>query len=469
MNSLKDLFEKLEKEVSNLKKSINRPCKKETCEEKIKIINELSENISEILRNTKTKYLESAEVVIFNDIALKYKEYRDKALEILKNYLEQLGDEKEAGDEKLEESKEEKSILDRSLSPITPKPIPTKPGNSGINNPGSSSNNFSLTKLSTGSIMANFSFETGLKLPSLSNDNDKMLLRDFLDTIESYHDTLDAAGKIALLKFVKLNRIQGKAKTRLGDLDAIDTLAKLKTTLMTQCGSAETIESLYGKLGSTQQGRRSLTQFVEDLDLICEKIVALEVTKQNITDDAVKTAIKSTVKSQALQVFKRGIHDEYKVVVEAARPTSLADALSIATSSTLGNMRGNAEINYFRGSRNGNRGYNNGNRSFQSNRGNGYRGNRYNNNNNYNNNNSYRGKNFNNQHRGGNRNQGNSGNRQSNNFRDNANKNNNNSNRNNDNGNSNRGARFGGRQIYLLDASGTFVEAKEEDFPKLGN
>ena len=63
-----------------------------------------------------------------------------------------------------------------------------------------------------------FKFETGLKLPTLTNDQDEISLRDFLDIIKSYYDTLSDLGQDALIKFVCLNRIQGKAKTRLGSL-----------------------------------------------------------------------------------------------------------------------------------------------------------------------------------------------------------------------------------------------------------
>ena len=111
---------------------------------------------------------------------------------------------------------------------------------------------------------------------------------------------MDANGKVALINFVKLNRIQGKAKTRLGELSGVDSFQKLKDTLTIHCGARETTDSLYDKLSLSKQGRRSLTQFVEDLDSICERIVALEVANQKVTDDAIKLAIKNTVKAQAL-------------------------------------------------------------------------------------------------------------------------------------------------------------------------
>lgn len=222
--------------------------------------------------------------------------------------------------------------------------------------------------------MSDFKFETGLKLPILQDDKEEMLLRDFLDTVESYWNLLNAEGKKELIKFVCLNKIQGKAKTKLGNTSLIDTFDKLKLELRSRCGIQETLESLYIKLGSARQGRKTLTEFVDELDLITSRIASLEIKEQKIAD-ADQEIVRLTLKSQALRAFKRGVHDELKVVVEAARPKTLEDALGVATSSVLNKSNRNAEVNYFY----------HGNRRFRNNkfRGN-YRGRGYNQNNNQN-------------------------------------------------------------------------------------
>lgn len=141
---------------------------------------------------------------------------------------------------------------------------------------------------STTPKMSDFKFETGLKLPSLTDEGDEISLRDFLDIVQSYHDTLNAAGQRALIKFVTLNRLQGKAKTRLGDLEEVDSFSTLKASLLSRCGTRETLESLYHSLQTSRQGRKSFTSFAEDLEMIASKIANLEIKKQNLTDGVSK-------------------------------------------------------------------------------------------------------------------------------------------------------------------------------------
>lgn len=203
------------------------------------------------------------------------------------------------------------------------------------------------TKIDAKTSKMDFNFETGLKLPTLSDDKDEFTLRDFIDTIKSYHSCLNDTGKKLLLEFVCLNRIQGKAKTRLGDLSHIKTFDALKNELYSRCGIRDTLESLHQKLSNTRQGNKSLSSYVEELDLLSARIATMQIKAQSITDPAAKLAVQNTIKSEALMSFKKGIHEELKVVVEAARPNSLEEALAVATSSTV-NVSSN-QVTYYRG------------------------------------------------------------------------------------------------------------------------
>lgn len=215
--------------------------------------------------------------------------------------------------------------------------------------------NVNITEeITNNSIMATFTFETGLKLPTLTDDKDEMSLRDFLDTIQSYHDILGNADKVTLIKFICLNRIQGKAKTRLGDLSSIVDFQTLKSELLSRCGVKETIDSLHLKLSTARQGKSTLAQFAENLDLLAAKLASLEIKRQNISNSETQRVIRETTKSQALQAFKRGIHEEIKVAVDAAQPKSLEDALKVATASNVN--RSVAEINFMRRGHNNSRG-----------------------------------------------------------------------------------------------------------------
>lgn len=109
--------------------------------------------------------------------------------------------------------------------------------------------------------MANFNFETALKLPVLGEDTSRNAIRDFLDIAQSYHDILSLEGQKQLIQFLALNKVQGKSKTRLGDVSALVTFGHLKTALLSKCGVVETFESLTTNLRTRYQGRRTLAEY----------------------------------------------------------------------------------------------------------------------------------------------------------------------------------------------------------------
>lgn len=191
------------------------------------------------------------------------------------------------------------------------------------------------------SDMAEFNFETALKLPILSADGDETALRDFLDIAESYHNILADKSKPVLVKFLALNKVQGKTKTRLGDVSDITTFDALKSALLSRCGIKDTLESLSQKLFTCQQSRKSLTEYVEELDLLASRLATLQIKNSHTTDGPGKQAIVSTYKTQALLTFKRGVHSELKAVVEASRPATLEDALAVATAAESNGVSAN--------------------------------------------------------------------------------------------------------------------------------
>lgn len=271
--------------------------------------------------------------------------------------------------------------------------------------------------------MANFNFETALKLPVLGEDTSRNAIRDFLDIAQSYHDILSLEGQKQLIQFLALNKVQGKSKTRLGDVSALVTFGHLKTALLSKCGVVETFESLTTNLRTRYQGRRTLAEYSEELELLAAKLANLSIERDNIIESSARNAVGKVYRDIALTTFKGGIHQELKSVVEAARPATLADALAVATSalangaqakqvysmqhrghyrghSYRGQNRSNYSTTYrgqrgqFRGSYRGQNIQNNNNYRENNYRGNNNRG--YNNNNRFHNNqgpsNHYRGK-----------------------------------------------------------------------------
>jgi hypothetical protein len=177
--------------------------------------------------------------------------------------------------------------------------------------------------------MADFSYETALKLPSLTITSE-VAARDFLDNVEVYYDLLNDAGKTILLNFIIKTKIQGHAKTKLGNKVA-ENFKNLKVLVYESCGTTETHESLKTKLNGIKQGGKSLEGFAESITLITEQLAALEIKRQR-ANAAAETAIRSMADREALSAFKKGLKSEVKVVVEAAQPNSIQEALQVASS-----------------------------------------------------------------------------------------------------------------------------------------
>lgn len=287
----------IEKLCANAKKSANKTLSEQNVRGKLTDLQTLSDQISVVSNSINSLKLSSVESVEFDTLITSADAHRRTA----------------------------EQILNTQLTQIVP------------------SNSTSCTTM-------DFDFSLGLKLPILGDETDDVALRDFKDIVKSYHDTLKPAGQKALIEFVCLNRIQKQAKTRLGDLSSVTTYGELCTALFTRGLSSDTLESLTKKLSTARQGRKSLSGFVEDLEGIANKMATLEIQSQNLQDPGCQKAIKQVFETQALIAFKNGVHEELKVVVEASRPSNLADALAIATSSNLADQARPSTVNHYRGS-----------------------------------------------------------------------------------------------------------------------
>jgi Zinc knuckle len=181
--------------------------------------------------------------------------------------------------------------------------------------------------------MAAYEYKEAKHLPELKDVRNNTSIRDFISTITAYHDELNEEGKVRLVQFLINAKILGTAKTKLGPGTAIATLAQLKTALYERCGSKETYESLREKLNDVQLRDGSLENMASDVNEIAERIMAIEVQRQG--ENAAPT-IRSLVLRDALLIFKKRLPERLKLVVEAARPTSVEEALTVASAAAAG-------------------------------------------------------------------------------------------------------------------------------------
>jgi hypothetical protein len=103
--------------------------------------------------------------------------------------------------------------------------------------------------------MAQFNFETALKLPTLSEVGIEST-RDFLSCIEAHHAILNDAGKNSLIDFTIKTKLLGQAKTKIGESTA-NTFDELKTLVVSKCGEGESFDTLENNLKFAKQRQKS--------------------------------------------------------------------------------------------------------------------------------------------------------------------------------------------------------------------
>ena len=238
--------------------------------------------------------------------------------------------------------------------------------------------------------MANFDFGIALKLDELKSTK-ATDVASFLELTKCYHETLNEAGKTALIKFLQAGKIKGEAKIRYGSTRA-ETLEQLKDNLYRNVLAAETEEEILTKIQSAKQGKRPLKEFASYLADLTERLTAAMIRQQHHTTEEQRAATQAACGTIALNQFKKYCHDEVKVLLAAAQPKTLDEALAVATSSGLdgpthtayftNQYRQNGNQRY-RHNNNRNSGQPNGNRRNDNNSNNSRNGNNSNNNDNW--------------------------------------------------------------------------------------
>lgn len=186
--------------------------------------------------------------------------------------------------------------------------------------------------------MAAFDFNIGFKLPELSSSK-ATDVNTFLAAIKVYHDSLSADGKTMLINFVLAAKILKEAKTRLGTTK-VESFEQLKTACLSKILAAETAEEVTRKIRDSFQGRRSVQDYASHLQQLAARLAATMSKATPTLDEA--TTIHNC-EQLALSQFKIGCKEELRLVVAAARPTTLDDAVAVASSS---NLEGQFPVNY---------------------------------------------------------------------------------------------------------------------------
>ena len=181
--------------------------------------------------------------------------------------------------------------------------------------------------------MASFDFGIALKLDELTSTK-AADIATFIGIIKCYYDTLSDDGRTALINFVVAAKIKAEARVRFG-AETPTSLSELEKVLYEKVLAAETEEELINKLHNVKQGKRSLKDYAAVLSDLSVRLAAVMARKSKVESKEGKKIVKETCEKLALNQFRTFCHDEVKLILAAAQPTTLDEALAVATASNL--------------------------------------------------------------------------------------------------------------------------------------
>lgn len=314
IKELTELCENIHKIVINLRKDgPNRKRSKERAQEKILTLQNLYTTFKNIVKELGKLRLSELENIEAKNIATNIEKYKDEALTRIRDSIEVDTNQKpvdketnkeEVKDKEKSQSSNSQKTNDKENKIIINLPLIQKPNNE----------------------MATFDFNIAQKLPIFNASNEEKRseeLRDFLNTIEFYHETLAESSKKTLIKFLLKCKIQGRALTELGS-SVPDTLLSLKNLLIEKCGPKETLETIQARLSRLKQGNRTIREYTTELENLVTKMIELEVTAQG---EESRQALKESNERRGLAFLKNGIPEKYKIVLMGARHTQFQEAI----------------------------------------------------------------------------------------------------------------------------------------------
>lgn len=376
---MEQIFEELEKLITNARKSIAKKYTKETIQEKLKSIQQLSEKFEKLVGHLANP-LRDEKITQFRDL-------RERAIQLLTEHK----------GEKLEIEQE-------------------------VENP---------------KIMSNFDSKKASEIIPVFDGKPKHV-NIFLSMIEMVYSELNEQGKNNLIKYVLAIKLVDRVRDILIIENTPETFEELKTVLTKHFKSTRTASSIHFDLKNTKQ-KGNVLNYKERINTLIADLTLVQISElEDSSNQVARSTIKTMNEKLALEIFQEGLYKDIRTAVIAAQPKTLAQAYDIAStqerslqlSDTFTTLQiNNNKRNYYNNTNRNNSGFRNNrnrnllnpqmDRNFNINR----------NNRNYNNIN----RNFNNNNRNHNRN--NNNNRHYNNY-------NNNYNSYNNNNTSNRGNRY---------------------------
>lgn len=182
----------------------------------------------------------------------------------------------------------------------------------------------------TNLTMTSFSLETTSKALPLYSGNSKEL-DSFIITAELINKTLSTEAKVDFLQYVYHAKLTSEVRTAIGNYEQPPNFESLIKSLRERYRSRETIPELQGKLNNLYQGRSSINSYRDKITLLIDNLNKLGI--QDIgteSSEAERNIIKRLNNKLALDTFKKGLNENLKQTVYAARPNNLQEAFDLA-------------------------------------------------------------------------------------------------------------------------------------------
>lgn len=380
---MESIYKRLNNNIENAKKALNKPYKLETIDEKFTELGTLTAEAE----NTLLSSIYSEEQRVAN---------LDKFKELKRSYKEILDTHRRKRFALLTQEKTQ--------------------DNKTLEIPHSSQNTQNQYTMDTRDIIQYMKI-----IPIFTGD--KQTLDNFISTVKLIDNTLTTEQKVTFFDFIYTTRLDKKTQNRVKQLGIPTSTDQVLTKLRTIFKPSRTANTLLNELTNLTQNTHSITKYGEYIESLISELTEIQILKLGEEHRNTVTAINYEI---AFNTFKNGLNDRQIIqTIEASRVKTLQEARILAeevrtTNKTQRILYQNAQR---RNNRNSNA--NNGNNTQNSNNNN-------RSNNNYNRNNNRNNNNYNRNHQNNNSNNHNNNNHRNNqsNNRNSYNNNRNNQNRN---------------------------------------
>lgn len=178
--------------------------------------------------------------------------------------------------------------------------------------------------------MAGFNIEIASKtIPLFAGNYEE--LESFIITTELVNKTLSDIAKQDFLQYLYHAKLTSNVRTAIGSYKKPDNLDTLIDLLRQRYKNTKTIPELQSRLNCIYQGKISVNTYKEKINTITDNLNRLGIEELgNAATEAEKNVIIRLNQKLALDAFKRGINENIKTAIFAARPKTIQEAVELA-------------------------------------------------------------------------------------------------------------------------------------------